>query len=249
MSSPGKIRAIVLTCDNYRSLTDHMIVQYERLWPDHPFLFRIPFQKLDGPPSARREYVPAPGGTASDIAPSILALLAKIDDEEMVYWCADDKYPVQLVTEKIRKLVSYAATTRELDGLMFCRCRVTLDRPELALLPQQLRAPSGEVLLERRGWFQFWIHQLIRAKVLRDFFSQMPARVESAKAMDTLKMAIPKKPEHRLFVTRENFAVFGESTQNGQMTRNCYESIQASGLAIPKRYRSPSRKRILMGKL
>lgn len=243
------MRAIVLTCDNYRSLTDHMIVQYERLWPDHPFVFRIPFQKLDGPPSARREYVRAPGGTASDIAPSVLALLEEIDDEEMVYWCADDKYPVQLVTEKVRQFVAYAAGTQELDGLMFCRCRVTLDRPELALFPGEKRMPSGDVLLERRGWFQFWIHQCMRVKVLRYFFSQMPAVVESAKAMDTLKLSIPKRPEHHLFVTQENFAVFGESTQGGQMTRNCYESIRENGLSLPPRYRRPSRKRILMGTL
>ncbi len=243
------MRAIVLTCDNYRSLTEHMILQYDRLWPDHPFVFRIPYQKLEGPRSPRREFVRAPGGTASDIAPSILALLEEVDDDEMVYWCADDKYPVQLIVEKTRSFAEYAAKSADIDGLMFCRCRVTLDRPDLALLPGETRLPSGDLLLERRSWFQFWIHQFMRAKVLRHFFASMPAVVESAKAMDTLKMSIPKKPEHRLFVTKENFAVFGESTQNGRVTRNCYESIRKTGIELPRRYRWPSRKRIFMGTL
>jgi len=30
MSSPDKIKAIVLTCDRYRAITKHLIVQYER---------------------------------------------------------------------------------------------------------------------------------------------------------------------------------------------------------------------------
>ena len=48
MSSADKIKAIVLTWDRSRAITDHMILQYERLWPDHPFVFHIPFQNLPG---------------------------------------------------------------------------------------------------------------------------------------------------------------------------------------------------------
>jgi hypothetical protein len=33
------MKAIVLTCDRYRALTEHMIRKYEELWPDHPFVF------------------------------------------------------------------------------------------------------------------------------------------------------------------------------------------------------------------
>ena len=47
----------------------------------------------------------------------------------------------------------------------------------------------------------------------------------NAKAMDTLKNDIVKLADHRLFVTKDNFAVFGESTRYGRLTRNCYESI------------------------
>ena len=43
--------------------------------------------------------------------------------------------------------------------------------------------------------------------------------------MDDLKNDVPKLAEHRLFVTKENFAVFGESTRRGVVTQNCYESM------------------------
>jgi hypothetical protein len=243
------MKAIVLTCDSYRALTEHMILQYERLWPDHPFVFRVPYQKLRGPESERIQYVKAPGGTATDIPPSVLELLADVDDDEMVYWCVDDKYPIQLVTDKINSLMSYACDSSDISGLMFCRCRVTLERPDLALYPGPRVTPSGDVLFERRTWYQIWIHQFLRSKVLRHFFAEMPEYIPSAKGMDSLKEEIVKLADHRLFVTKENFAIFGESTQNGQMTRNCYDSIRKTNIALPERYRRPSRQRITMGKL
>lgn len=243
------MKAIVLTCDSYRPLTEHMILQYERLWPDHPFVFRIPYQSLRGPDSERREYIKAPGGTATDIPPSVLKLIADLDDEEMVYWCADDKYPIQLVTEKIAGLMAYACGSREISGLMFCRCRVTLDRPEVTLYSREWMTPLGDAILERRAWYQIWIHQFLRAKVLRYLFSEMPDYIARAKAMDDLKNDIVKLADHRLFVTKENFAVFGESTRNGRLTRNCYDSIQSTNIELPHKYRRPSRKRITIGKL
>jgi len=87
MSSPDKIKAIVLTCDRYRVMTQHLIVQYERLWPDHPFVFHIPYQELGGVDSERIKYHTSP----ADIKGTVLHLLANIDDEEWIYWCVDDK--------------------------------------------------------------------------------------------------------------------------------------------------------------
>src|SRR5437773_228867 len=114
------MKAIVLTCDRYRAFTEHMILQYDRLWPDHPFVFRIPYQIFRRPDSERIEYIAAPEG----IRASVLRLVADVDDEEMVYWCADDKYPIQLVTHKIAPLMSYVRQSPDISGLMFCRCRV-----------------------------------------------------------------------------------------------------------------------------
>src|SRR5438128_2331764 len=131
MSSPNRIKAIVLTYDRYRVMTQHLIVQYERLWPDHPFVFHIPYQELGGIDSERIKYLTSP----ADIKATVLHLLANIDDEEWIYWCVDDKYPIQLVTDKIASLISHAMRSPEVDGLLFCRCRATLNSPKLALYP------------------------------------------------------------------------------------------------------------------
>ena len=38
----GRIPAIVLSCQRYAPLAEHMIDAYASLWPEHPFLFRLP---------------------------------------------------------------------------------------------------------------------------------------------------------------------------------------------------------------
>ena len=245
MSLPDKIRAIVLTCDRYRATTEHMIFQYARLWPDHPFVFQVPYQELGGTDTDRIKYLTAP----SDIKGTVLHILEEIDDEEWIYWCIDDKYPIQLVADKIASLISHAMRSPEVDGLLFCRCRATLNNPRLTLFPRKVKNPFGDVYFERKSWFQIWIHQVLRAKVLRHLFTHLPDDIPSAKAMDELKNDVPKLPEHRLFVTKENFAVFGESTRRGVITQNCYESMVATGIEIPEWFRQPDGEYVTLGKL
>jgi hypothetical protein len=243
------MKAIVLTFDRNRAITEHMMLQYDRLWPDHPFCFRIPYQNRSGSNSDRREYIRAPGDTPEEIPAAVLTLLADLDDEEWIYWSSDDKYPIQLVVAKIRDLMAYMRDRHDVSGLLFCRTRVTLDQPELTLYPDERKTAFGDVLLERKSWYQIWIHQFLKVKVLRYFFTQMPRQLSSAKAMDELKNEITKPDEFHLLVTRENFAVFGESTQRGSITRNCFESISQTDIELPEWFRRSNGQRVTMGEL
>ena len=162
MSLPDKIKAIVLTCDRWRAITRHVILKYERLWPDHPFIFHVPYQELRGTDTDRIKYHPAP----EDIKGTILHSLADIDDEEWIYWCVDDKYPIELPTDKVAGLISHAMRSPHIDGLLFCRCRATLSSPWFTLHPHKTKNLFGDVYLERKTWSQIWIHQIMRAKVL-----------------------------------------------------------------------------------
>jgi hypothetical protein len=239
------MKAIVLTFDRHRAMTQHLILQYERIWPDHPFHFRIPYQQLRGPDSEHVKYIESP----PEITSTLLRLIEDIEDEEWIYWCSDDKYPIRLMVEKIKELLNYALATSEISGLLFCRTRVTLNQPELSLLPHQRITPAGDVLLERKGWYQIWIHQFLKAKVLRSLFSQLPLEIPSAKALDALKDQIPKPDEYRLFVTEQNFAVFGESTKRGVITRNCLESIRRTGIELPDWFQRSNGEWVTMGEL
>jgi hypothetical protein len=239
------MKAIVLTCDRYRAVTEHMIFKYKELWPDHPFVFRIPYQELAGRATASSEYVKTP----PDIRETVLQLIADLNDDDWIYWCVDDKYPIQFALGKINQFVEDAIRSPSISGLLFCRCKALLRKPDVTLYPDEWRSSFGDVYLERKSWHQIWIHQLLRVKVLRHLFSHMPKEIASAKLMDQLKDDVPKLPEHRLFVTMDNFAVFGESTHKGTLNQNCYESIIKTQIKLPKWFRRPNGKYVINGKL
>ncbi|HZS65360.1 MAG TPA: hypothetical protein VFA53_12825 [Xanthobacteraceae bacterium] len=239
------MKAIVLTCDRYRAMTDHMILQYERLWPDHPFRFRIPFQDLGGENSDRREYVKSP----APIAATALALISDLDDEEWIYWCIDDKYPVQIVVDKAKSFLADLDRAPDMSGLLFCRCRELLTYAERNVNPLPRLNSFRDAYLERKSWAQIWLHQFLRVKVIRHFFSHVPADLRAAKDLDEIKRGIPKPRELRLFVTEDNFAVFGESTSRGEITQNCYDSIRQTNIALPPWFARSNGEVLLMGKL
>ncbi len=222
-----------------------MILKYEELWPDHPLVFRIPYQQLGGRATARSEYVK----TSPNIRETVLQLIADLDEDDWIYWCVDDKYLIQFVLEKINQLMTDAIGSPDISGLLFCRCKALLKKPDETLYPKEWRSSFGDVYLERKGWHQIWIHQLLRVKVLRHLFSHMPKEIASAKLMDRLKDDVPKLSEHRLFVTKENFAVFGESTHKGTLNQNCYESIRKTDINLPKWFRRSNGKYVINGKL
>jgi hypothetical protein len=245
LSILSTMKALVLTCDRYRVMTEHMILQYERLWPGHPFQFRIPWQELGGKDSPAREYVKSP----APIKATVLKLLEDLADDEWVYWCLDDKYPMRLAVDSIQALLPDIERMKDLDGLLFCRCRETLDKPELTLMPGVRSGPSGESYLERKTWWQIWIHQFVRVKVIRHLFRNLPDNIPNAKVMDDMKFDVAKLPEHRLFVTQNNYAVFGESTIDGIITQNCHDSIRKAGMALPDWFSRSNGRHVTMGVL
>jgi hypothetical protein len=226
------MKAIVLTYDRYRCLTEHMIHQYRLLWPDNPFTFRIPCQQLPDRNQAGREYIQCP----PDIKSTVLALLDGLDDQEWIYWCIDDKYPVTLDVNGMESIMRWIDSTGNIqaDGILCCRPKKLMKQKRLT--GTRIRTSSGITLLERKNYKCIWIHQFLRAKVLKHLFKSLPDEIPDAKAMDGLKEQICKPDEHRLFVTAETLVVFGESTSRGMLTKNCYRSLQRQGLPLPDWY-------------
>lgn len=240
------IKALVLTFDKYRCFTDHMIQRYEELWPDNPFVFHIPYQDNceSSHSSGRVSFIKSD----SSIKATINALVNGLSDEEWIYWCIDDKYPIRLDLDRLRKIHNSIVSegTSDMTGLLFCRCRGMLKRQSLT--GKILKNNDGEVFLERKDYSQIWIHQYIQVKALRHLFDAFPNHIASAKIMDTLKQQVAKPSDHRLFVTSDNLAVFGESTSRGKITENCLSSMRTRQLKVPEwSICSTGRKQIVMG--
>jgi hypothetical protein len=113
-----KMKAIVLTYDKNRVITEHMILKYAQVWPDHPFIFRIPYQELRGENDNIHEFIES----SKDIKQTVFTLLQDLDDEEWVYLCIDDKYPIELATESLKKIYTDIISGNDIhyDALLFC---------------------------------------------------------------------------------------------------------------------------------
>lgn len=235
------MKAIVLSCDRYRAFARHTVAKYRELWPDHPFHFRLPCQKLGPDESAIQTWIK----TDPAFGPTVLTLVADLPDEEWIYWCVDDKYPIQLRLPEIRRALAFVRSQQsvEVSGVCFCLCRSWIKNPAETLI-----ACPETGYHERTNWNHIWIHQFLRVGVLRHLFLNLPADLSSAKEMDHAKSSIPKLPQHRLLVTQENHAVFGESTSRGRITENCAESFRSLGWDSPASF-LPATPAIIMGVL
>jgi hypothetical protein len=237
------VPAVVLTCDRYHPFASHMIARYDAVWPSHPFAFHVPYQREP----LRGDRV-VPRRTPEPIRATVLALLEDFDDDAWVYWCIDDKYPIALVQPPVAALADAVRADQlpGVDGVTFCRCRRLLRRR--FLLRERRAAPGGVTLRRRRDYSQIWIHQFLRARVLRHLFASMPESLPEPVAMDRLKDELPLPDDHRLYVAEANLAVFGESTLRGRVTRNCAESLRASGLDVPPGFEETDQS-MLLGRL
>jgi len=238
------MKAIVLTCDKYRTLTDHMIFKYQQLWPEHPFVFRVPYQEI-APTLVKKnvEYIK----TRQEIRATVLSLLEDLDDEEMIFWCIDDKYPISLNVTRIEQIHNWlvAGNPSLVSGVLFCRCRNMWNRNRLT--GEVVKDDKNREYLGRTGYQQIWIHQFLRVKVLRHLFECFPENIPAARLMDQLKHKLIKPSSHQIFVSRRNLAVYGESTLHGVLTSNCYKSIQKNRLPLPEWHSGLTAKKEVMG--
>lgn len=239
------MKALILTYDNNRSLTEHMIYKYRQEWPDNPFTFHIPYQENDGHGETSRKYIRSPAG----IKGTVLALLSELDLDEWVYWCIDDKYPIALDLPRVQSVYKWVLgiDDSEVSGVMFCRTHK--HQKKKLLTGEVLNGADGIKYLERSSYDAIWMHQFLRVKVLKHLFESFPDVIPSAKIMDELKYQIEKPARHRLFVASRNMAVFGESASRGVLTENCYRSILDAGLALPEWHTGNTAKAKIKGKV
>lgn len=234
------MHAIVLSCDRYAPMAAHMVRTYRECWPDHPFVFRIPYQQAPWPVAWRDpaiEFVPSP----APIIATVEILLRDLPDDEWIYWCVDDKWMIDVDVAAVQRLHDWLNELVEpaVSGLIFCRCRNLLHNEHVCSRTNTM-TPAGEVLLKRRNYHQFWIHQYLRVRVLRDAFRRFPGEPSHAKQLDTWTGQEPGRgevwrvpPDEIRYVTERNLAVFGESTDHGRLLSACAVNMQRLGIPPP----------------
>jgi hypothetical protein len=198
-----------------------MVKRYEMLWPDNPFTFLLPYQEILPPHHDKIIGV----NTPASIKATVLTLLKDIPDDEWIYWCIDDKYPEQLNTGMLNHIYKeiILPDNSQFDGVLFwSRKSVGASIPNKNHV---LTDAKDNKYFQRKGYSQIWLHQFVRAKIIKDVFTQFPDVISKAKEMDALVKKISTNPKFRLYITEASHGFFGESISGGRLTRNCFDSM------------------------
>lgn len=231
------MQAIVLTCDKYHPLTHHMILTYERVWPNHPFRFNIPYQIYPDNLKSRWGDRVHLIRTDPGIRQTVLTLLERIEDNEWVYWCIDDKYLVRVNVPQVNIVLQWINDLHDekISGVSFARSRHLLKKEHL-FMDSVVTNEKGQAFFRRRNYSQIWLHQFLRANVLKTLFARLPDRPFEAKEMDRLVDDLELPEDQQLFVMERNQVIFGESTRKGALTENCVNSFRKYNLSIPRSF-------------
>jgi hypothetical protein len=98
------VKGIVLSFDPHLEIANLLVETYNRLWPDHRFQFRIPFTNRD-PRSIFRAQNVEFISTPPDIRSTVESLLRNLPEREFVFWCIDDRYPIEIFETTVLRTV------------------------------------------------------------------------------------------------------------------------------------------------
>jgi hypothetical protein len=234
-SPSSRINAVVLSYDRYRPVQSNLLAAYHQLWPNAPFRFLIPFQKSEPAVSLKRFgftvlglHVPAP------IQETLDGLLRAIGDEEWIYWCMDDRYPLELDTPAMKEITEWIMHKNPpVDGILCTRSPRDWSLCGAHLWRHRLVGPGNRVFLRKKHYGSIWSHQFLRAKVIRSLFREFPRDLKQAKEMDHYLFQARLPESFKLYVARDSLGLFAESASRGSLTENCVQSMRTHGIKIP----------------
>lgn len=228
------MKAVVLTVDSHLEVARLVVESYRRLWPAARFVFRIPYFQRD--PSSMfedagdLEFV----WTRPDIRNTMAALLDEIREDEFVFWCIDDRYPIAMVALKVMNGVFnfIAAVPSDIVALRFTAPNRFASK---ALMPNaQSLDIAGMCFREQSGSSQngFYMPQFVRAAWLRRFLlstelSPVYTIREFHQYLGTTNVSAG------IYAPDRSLLTLGESTIDGALTSDCQAQLTSLGLSSP----------------
>jgi len=108
------VKGIVLSFDPHLEIANLLVETYNRLWPDCRFQFRVPFTDRD-PRSIFRAQNVEFIATPPDIRSTVENLLHDLPEDEFVFWCIDDRYPIEIFEPTVLRGVQDFASDPGID--------------------------------------------------------------------------------------------------------------------------------------
>ena len=233
------MRAIVLTYDKCRPITEHMLRTYLVHWPNNPFLFRVPYQANAAIEAHGQRVEMIHCGRS--VMETITALLDGLPENDWIYWCIDDKFLIKIDPHSVSYFADWLLDSpQSVAGFSFCRAR-HLRRPPTVSAAPVARTERGDLLLRRFNYNNIWLHQFLRVRAPKSLFALFPRDV-TIPQLDIITRqgpdAVSIPDDELMYVTEKNYVVYGESTVAGKVTRGCLSSMERLGLPEPGNFQT-----------
>jgi hypothetical protein len=236
-SHPRDIKAIVLTYDKQVGLAELVVKSYLRLWKECPFQFLVPRNDDHSP---HFDFLEAQKNvsivrTPTSMLETMSVLLGGIDDDAWLYWCIDDRYPIEIDQGGIQTVLDFigSGAADGLNGIKLIHWRETAqaDRKDICIGDRRFRF---QVPYSTWG---FWHHHFLRAKVLKQIFAGAAGNgvTDSPWALNQHFHKLPLIDGFRniVFPVDGPIVQFGETLLRGGLLANAREALAQHGCPVP----------------
>lgn len=235
------MKSIVLSCDKYHPITNHMIKTYDNLWPSNPFVWRVPWNNiypdfLKDNWGDKVELIKTP----VEFKKTIEVLTEDLENDEWIFWASDDVYPIELNSDKAGLVADWVMNVDD-DSIMSISF-TKWENDFYNTYEDEIKYNDLRFLRRRSIKYQ-WQHHFWRAGVLKIMFECLD-EPKVAKDMDHMQKEEKSQRffnlinEGKWYMLDHNIGIFGESTaREVNMLLNCADSFFENNLEIPKEFR------------
>ena len=229
------MKALVLCCDKYHLFALHTIKCYEKLWEHHPFEFYLPYNNVK-PDFENINLIKTP----IPFKETIFELTKNIDDEEWIYWCSSDSYPMELDIKKYENVIRNLDEIGKYCSVVFLgpwkHRRRILNMETYNFEVDGIKYYSTNCL-ENCENINLWIHQFMKCKVLKKLFQcfkepRIPKDLDRQLYRKTFSFYDYIRKE-QFCITDNSYGIFGENTSRGKICKNAYLQMIKLGMIIP----------------
>jgi hypothetical protein len=228
--------AIVLTYDDRHYLANLTVAAYCHLWKNNNFTFLIPYNNS------------IPNITYNDVAPiryiksaksiraTILNLLDGVPDDQFVYWCLDDIYPVRVYNQELLNDICYYIENdkvpKHVDAIRTIRKAYHPLRHNIHNIHINKYKFDRLNLGVTDQFYGFWFHYFIRCKTLKRIFLRNDLSIDY-KISEVNTSVTPQMLIHNIYLPPTTLMLFGETSRRNKITQNCIIDAKRFGVILP----------------
>ena len=220
------MKAICFTFDRNMLVMEYVLHTYFNCWPDNPFIFYIPWNKVKPDHLVERygEKVHLLQ-TDSRVKPTIRTLLSVAEPNELIWWAQDDKYILNFKNKQIIKDL-YQHNDPDVGGFMF-----TKNADAKNAYTNIKKNIGGHELIKKKNHHQIFQPQWIKKEIIESLY--LNDSLGEHYPLAKLYPLMAKRPIKNLYTTTDNYINIAESLDCGKMTKNLVQHMKQDGFDIP----------------